>query len=478
MEKESLNENEQLNQCHPELDSGSPKDHLRRRLSPQDLNRDAECPQHDKRGSESGRTLVEMLGVLAIVGLLTIIGIAGFKIAMNKAKANNLVADMNRLAHIVVMDKFSGYSEEAIERAVTEHNEKTEYQAEYEYRTPQVFAIKTKNKIDRDICQQLANLGWQLPLATYLNKVKVEGTFDADSCADENELIWAFTNDLSACPDCPLGDFDCTPYANRECGTCDSIEYTPRNEDCVNNANGQYCVNGKCRACDTNQAWNRNTGTCESCSIDSREIPTIPEYTQACVGTMMSSYYQGDRLIGCHAPFIGVGESDLESCKACDNRCYNPNDRGCQAFGENLPAQSKATDGTCVCNRSSTGACICPSGQFWDDIRNQCTDNCDTNQAWNRNTGTCESCSIDSSEIPTIAEYTQACVGTMLSSYYGGDRLFGCNSSYNEFSNSEPISCGACHNRCYNPSNQYCYRTGEGQAHQRVSDDDGTCVAN
>ena len=115
MKKEILNE--QLNQCHSE----HPR-HVILNLI-QDLNRDAECPQHDKRGSyECGRSMVEMLGVLAVVGLLTIIGIAGFKIAMNKAKANSLVADMNRLAHIVVMDKFSGYSEEAINRAVAEHN--------------------------------------------------------------------------------------------------------------------------------------------------------------------------------------------------------------------------------------------------------------------------------------------------------------------------------------------------------------------
>ncbi len=72
--------------------------------------------------TESGRSMVEMLGVLAVMGLLTIIGIAGFKIAMNKAKANNLVADMNRLAHVVSMDKFSGYGAEAIQRAVAEHN--------------------------------------------------------------------------------------------------------------------------------------------------------------------------------------------------------------------------------------------------------------------------------------------------------------------------------------------------------------------
>ena len=138
MKKEILNE--QLNQSH----SGRPK-HVILNLI-QDLIRDAECPQHDKRGScECGRSMVDMLGVLAVMGLLTIIGIAGFKIAMNKAKANNLVADMNRLAHIVVMDKFSGYSKEAIDHAVDEHNQKTEYQAKYQEKNVSGVCTEHKN---------------------------------------------------------------------------------------------------------------------------------------------------------------------------------------------------------------------------------------------------------------------------------------------------------------------------------------------
>ncbi|MBQ3695758.1 MAG: hypothetical protein II938_02150 [Alphaproteobacteria bacterium] len=41
--------------------------------------------------NESGRSMVEMLGVLAIIGVLSVGGIAGYTMAMNKHKANNLV---------------------------------------------------------------------------------------------------------------------------------------------------------------------------------------------------------------------------------------------------------------------------------------------------------------------------------------------------------------------------------------------------
>ncbi len=41
--------------------------------------------------NESGRSMVEMLGVLAVIGVLSIGGIVGFSTAMNKHRANEIV---------------------------------------------------------------------------------------------------------------------------------------------------------------------------------------------------------------------------------------------------------------------------------------------------------------------------------------------------------------------------------------------------
>ena len=41
--------------------------------------------------NESGRSMVEMLGVLAIIGVLSVGGIAGYTMAMRKHKANELM---------------------------------------------------------------------------------------------------------------------------------------------------------------------------------------------------------------------------------------------------------------------------------------------------------------------------------------------------------------------------------------------------
>ena len=400
--------------------------------------------------NEQGRSMVEMLGVLAVMGLLTIIGIAGFKMAMNKAKANSLVADMNRLVHIVVMDKFSGYSEEAIQRAVNEHNQDTAYPAEYEYRTPQVFAIKTKNAIDKTLCQQVASLGWKLPLATYLNKVKIEGTFDEDQCSDENELIWAFTNDLSACPDCPLGDFDCTPYANRECGTCDSIEYTPNNADCNNNANGQYCLEGQCVPCGPNHFW-WTGGQCVECI--SNDWYTTPEiYKHRCLGSM---YFALPALLGCyHSRGWTAANADEKSCKACPNHCFDAVDNNTCRRSEPNQRYEKDEHGNCVCKNLVNGECRCPVGQFFNNNAHCST--CDPND-WYR----------------TTEGHKHNCLTTMFfTTAYSPNLIWGCNKS-GDIADADERGCKACTNRCY--LNGTCYLAGEGQAHQRVSETDGRC---
>ncbi len=49
------------------------------------------------RVNEQGRSMIEMLGVLAIVGVLSVGGIAGYSKAMNKFKANKAIDQVNMM---------------------------------------------------------------------------------------------------------------------------------------------------------------------------------------------------------------------------------------------------------------------------------------------------------------------------------------------------------------------------------------------
>ncbi len=53
--------------------------------------------KHQAEGSQSGRSMVEMLGVLAIIGVLSVGAIAGYSQAMGKYRANKTINDYNQL---------------------------------------------------------------------------------------------------------------------------------------------------------------------------------------------------------------------------------------------------------------------------------------------------------------------------------------------------------------------------------------------
>ena len=50
------------------------------------------------RKNENGRSMIEMLGVLAIIGVLSVGGIYGYTVAMRKYKANEIVQTASMLA--------------------------------------------------------------------------------------------------------------------------------------------------------------------------------------------------------------------------------------------------------------------------------------------------------------------------------------------------------------------------------------------
>ncbi len=50
--------------------------------------------------NESGRSMIEMLGVLAIIGVLSIGGLAGYTMAMNRHRANQVLDYVSRAAVI------------------------------------------------------------------------------------------------------------------------------------------------------------------------------------------------------------------------------------------------------------------------------------------------------------------------------------------------------------------------------------------
>ena len=393
--------------------------------------------------NELGRSMVEMLGVLAVMGLLTIIGIAGFKIAMNKAKANSLVADMNRLAHIVVMDKFSGYGADAINRAVEEHNQDTEYPATCNSTFKStMFSLTLKNPIDKEMCEQVANLGWAVPQGVFLNEVE-KTNFAAEDCTDSNTLTWVFMDDLSHCSDCVLSDTKCDTYGD-ECGSCSDLKgFTPDETKCGGET--PYCVRGTCSKCASGYFINRS-GECALCGTESWYYDNgdlAREQARRCPEQNFFGSIGGYGVWPCDRSNTSVVRADEISCKDCANRCYL--NGTCYLHGE----------GTAF-DRAGNGECVCREGYFLN-IQNTCS--------------ACGSESFYYADADLAIEQVRRCPEQNFFGSIGGYGVWPCDRSNTSVGSADEISCKACANRCY--KNGTCYLVDA--THQRVSETDGTC---
>ena len=59
------------------------------------------------RQKQSGRSMIEMLGILVIVGVLSVAALFGFTYAMNKYRANETIHDvMLRATNVPMIDEF------------------------------------------------------------------------------------------------------------------------------------------------------------------------------------------------------------------------------------------------------------------------------------------------------------------------------------------------------------------------------------
>jgi len=60
--------------------------------------------------NESGRSMIEMLGVLAVIGVLSVTGLYGYTLAMRKHKTNEIIRELSMRANQVSSQLLIGFS--------------------------------------------------------------------------------------------------------------------------------------------------------------------------------------------------------------------------------------------------------------------------------------------------------------------------------------------------------------------------------
>ena len=217
------------------------------------------------RFAQSGRSMVEMLGTLAIIGVLSIGGITGYSYGMDKYRANETTNQimlraidlMTQAAQRNETLSLAGWNNEA---------------SQYDFGTPEytndgliVFDVGINEKMPKRICEIVYDNMKDMAVQIDINAVRADSN---DTCGDDNEMTFYFEGGIGGTcdPACPEGQY----CDNGICFKGGVPEMTKVYDEC---SYGDDC--GTCRSCDSNSASSTgymclasNSGTC---TIDGKD---------------------------------------------------------------------------------------------------------------------------------------------------------------------------------------------------------------
>lgn len=273
--------------------------------------------------AQSGRSMVEMLGVLAIVGVLSIGGIAGYRTAMDKYVANQIANEINIIRTDIKMKIARGMKQLFPDSPYSEGhlNFNKNYGVEIDF--PVAITDATEgteetgyaiilSKVPTGVCKQLTSL---LDGMNDTVDIKIGG----NSYYDATER---FCNEDENTVDVTFSDEN----INNTAGAEEPEEPTCDPSTCEGN-----CINDTCEPCSGNTPkWN---GTqCVAC-LSNSDCPAGETCTD-----------QNDCKAG-------------ESGPACTSG-YNDNHSRANVFFSNLALSDDGKSATVTCNLSSRGATL------------------------------------------------------------------------------------------------------------------------
>ena len=207
--------------------------------------------------NEIGRSMLEMLGVLAVVGVLSVGGIMGYKFAMDKYQANQTVNDINLRALDILIQQ----SENKPISLDEWENMASIFPIElvFDGETTEERALIQVSNVPQNVCKILLN-----DMNTR-SEISINGYITEDGsntdCADTNTLAFYFGNNE------PCGSTYCTPqapYCHQETQTCKQCIVVGQ---CPNEK--PICRNFQCEACPSGKPYyNVATNSCGECVAD------------------------------------------------------------------------------------------------------------------------------------------------------------------------------------------------------------------
>ena len=189
---------------------------------------------------ESGRSMVEMLGVLAVIGVLSIGGIMGYSYGMDKYRANETVNDVNlRMLDLAHQIDQHPTSDPNISNEWGTHGKIYPMDVVYDDITLE-YAIEV-NDVPRSVCKMVFdNLisSYSIEVGT----MRYEDSNVSDICGENNTMAF-YLDETESIEKCG------TDICN-ECQTCDETTQTcmpvADNTPCAVEDKNGVCLSGEC----------------------------------------------------------------------------------------------------------------------------------------------------------------------------------------------------------------------------------------
>ncbi len=211
--------------------------------------------------TERGRSMTEMVGMLTIMGILSVIGIWAYKTAMNKHYANEILQEAHLRAVACVAQIQFGH-----EPSLSDFSHNTfvggSFDGVYYDKNAHQFALKIKN-MPNAVCQNILN---SIGNDTSLRRLSDEINFHISitNCNEGMPYLMYYNEDMSGAKNDTQYCTD-DSYCQTLCGTCNSITHLCENEceppksECMDDSE----CSGECVGCVIPRG--QMTGTCQIC---------------------------------------------------------------------------------------------------------------------------------------------------------------------------------------------------------------------
>ena len=313
--------------------------------------------QNLRKTNETGRSMVEMLGVLAIVGVLSVGGVYGYGVAMKKHKANELLHQASMQASSIAAQIASGKTDLALENfgnssngsfsSVKGPDGSTNYQSGDDKFTMQITGM------DEAVCKQMQGMKG--------------GTVRSVSCStpDANGKVTAtlaFNKDLSSTP--VASDFttesECKSAGKTWCSGKGSSGACSNSTDCCAGYDSQCCNDGDISSTESCTDADGKTTTCLNgkCEFGTKDC-TDEDCCDLEKGVWKCNMF-GNCACGPTADAVACPD-EPGSCKAC-------------GVGEKVACANLSYDtNSCICHKrelevacTSTSCEVCAPGEVYE----------------------------------------------------------------------------------------------------------------